>query len=77
MTKIGGTNNAGFLLGRSELLNNLHVCYYVKGSVRSHLNTVGALNETLTRKYTKQILEGTNYLHSHNIVHRDIKGKTI
>ena len=54
-----------------------HVIYrhiILQGSVYSHLRSVGALNETLTRKYTRQLLEGTNYLHSHMIVHRDIKG---
>jgi mitogen-activated protein kinase kinase kinase 2/mitogen-activated protein kinase kinase kinase 3 len=48
-----------------------------QGSVYQHLRDTGALNEILTRKYTKQILEGVAYLHENRIVHRDIKGANI
>ena len=42
-----------------------------------HLRDTGALNEILTRKYTRQILEGVAYLHENRIVHRDVKGANI
>lgn len=32
------------------------------------------LPEDMIRKYTKEILVAINFLHEHNIVHRDIKG---
>ena len=50
---------------------------YMQGSIYQHLRDTGALNEILTRKYTKQILEGVCYLHENRIVHRDIKGANI
>jgi serine/threonine protein kinase len=49
------------------------------------LEVYGKFNENLIRKYTTQILEGLEYLHSHNIIHTgisefkyiDIKGANI
>ena len=32
------------------------------------------LSERVLRKYAKQILEGVSFLHSKEIIHRDIKG---
>ena len=49
----------------------------LQGSIYQHLKNVGALNEVLTRKYTRQILQGISYLHDHNIVHRNIKGEDV
>ena len=55
----------------------MHVQYILQGSVYQHLRDTGAYNECLTRKYTKQILEGIIYLHNNRIVHRDVKGANI
>ncbi|XP_028836120.1 mitogen-activated protein kinase kinase kinase 2 [Denticeps clupeoides] len=51
--------------------------YMPGGSIKDQLKSYGALTENVTRKYTRQILEGVSYLHSNMIVHRDIKGANI
>lgn len=40
------------------------------GSIAKLLEKYGKFNENLLRLYTRQILEGLEYLHSHNVIHR-------
>ncbi len=56
---------------------NVLSCFTLQGSVRDELRNYGALTENVTRKYTRQVLEGLVYLHSNVIVHRDIKGRWV
>ncbi|CAM9338110.1 unnamed protein product, partial [Scytosiphon promiscuus] len=47
------------------------------GSLHSLLGQFGALSDAMTRKYTKQVLEGLVYLHANRVIHRDVKSKNI
>nr|XP_039260160.1 uncharacterized protein LOC120336531 [Styela clava] len=47
------------------------------GSISSILQQYGPLKERIFRKYTKQILNGVEYLHESSVVHRDIKGSNV
>lgn len=57
----------------------MHYCFLCKprfvsgaSSITSLLDGSG-LEETMLRKYTRQILEGLAFLHGHSIIHGDIK----
>lgn len=47
------------------------------GSIASLIKTYGPFQEQVAARYTKQILHGLEYLHYHNVVHRDIKGANV
>ncbi|EEB06671.1 STE/STE11 protein kinase Byr2 [Schizosaccharomyces japonicus yFS275] len=56
---------------------NIFLEYVPGGSVHSLLETYGNFEEPLVRNLVPQILSGLEYLHSRDIIHRDIKGANI
>ncbi|OQO08316.1 hypothetical protein B0A48_06186 [Cryoendolithus antarcticus] len=56
---------------------NIFLEYVAGGSVASMLVNYGPLNESLCANFVRQILQGLAYLHSKDIIHRDIKGANI
>lgn len=56
---------------------NIFLEYVPGGSVAALLRNYGAFEEPLVKTFCKQILQGLNYLHERDIVHRDIKGANI
>lgn len=52
-----------------------HQCSCLQGSLSAHIKNRGVLLESESQRYTKQLLKGIKFLHSQNVIHRDIKGK--
>ena len=50
---------------------------YMQGCLSSCLEKRGPFSKALTLRYTRQILEGVEYLHRCGVIHRDIKGSNI
>ena len=51
--------------------------YISGGSIKTLVKKYLSLDEAIVRHYADQILEGLVYLHSHRIIHRDLKGANI
>ncbi|KAF8522265.1 Pkinase-domain-containing protein [Hysterangium stoloniferum] len=56
---------------------NIFLEYVPGGSVATLLKNYGAFEEALVRNFVRQILQGLDYLHERDIIHRDIKGGNI
>ncbi|XP_077222723.1 mitogen-activated protein kinase kinase kinase NPK1-like isoform X3 [Tasmannia lanceolata] len=62
---------------REEETLNIMLEFVPGGSISSLLGKFGSFPEAVIRMYTKQLLQGLEYLHKNGIIHRDIKGANI
>lgn len=56
---------------------NIFLEYIPGGSVNTMLKMYGVFEEPLAKSFARQVLVGLKYLHSKDIIHRDIKGANI
>ncbi|KAL3841916.1 hypothetical protein ACJMK2_020005, partial [Sinanodonta woodiana] len=73
-------NIVGYLgtsLDEGESVVNIFMQFVPGGSIASILARFGALDEAVFRRYTKQMLDGVEYLHANDVIHRDIKGGNV
>ncbi|KAL1954682.1 hypothetical protein VTO42DRAFT_834 [Malbranchea cinnamomea] len=56
---------------------NIFLEYVPGGSIATMLRQYNTFQEPLIRNFVRQILGGLSYLHSRDIIHRDIKGANI
>ncbi|TMW82248.1 hypothetical protein EJD97_006417 [Solanum chilense] len=63
---------------KDKLMFNIRMEYMPDGTLSDEIRKQGGrMNEPFIRYYTKQIVQGLEYLHSSGIVHSDIKGQNI
>ncbi|KAG6908469.1 hypothetical protein DXG01_004472 [Tephrocybe rancida] len=61
----------------TETAVNIFMEYVPGGTLRGILDSVGPFPDNVTRFLTGQILDGLAYLHSHHILHRDLRAESV
>jgi len=56
---------------------HLFMEFMAGGSLSAHIKESGVLPEDESQWYTNQMLQGIEFLHSQNVIHRDIKGSNV
>lgn len=78
LSKLNHKNTVKFFgVQKTSQSFNIFLELVIGGSLSKIINTYGRLPEKLVKKYTLEILYGLEYLHMHNVIHRDIKGANI
>jgi len=52
---------------------HLFLDFMAGGSLSAHIKKNGVLPEDESQRYTNQMLQGIEFFHSQNVIHRDIK----
>lgn len=79
LSKLNHRNIVKYIRTIKSKENTLQIIleYCIGGSIAKLLEVYKTFSEPVIKKYTKQILEGLEFLHYNNIIHRDIKGANI
>ncbi|KAH9509455.1 hypothetical protein Btru_045923 [Bulinus truncatus] len=65
----------GFI--EADNILSIYMEYVPMGSLEDYIDSGKKVSEKQARLFTRQILDGVNYLHENKIIHRDINGKHV
>ena len=78
LSKLRHPNIVGYLGSqKTDKFVYIFMEYTGKHSLRSQLKKKRSFDEAVLRDYARQVLKGLEYLHSHQVAHRDIKAANV